>query len=66
MSSEESPERRALRELVDALKSQNGDYPVRTDERMPARELSIVIMTNPLIVSAMREADAVLGREVKK
>ena len=61
MGVQESSEKRALRELVEALESSTKDRPVRTDERMPSRELSVVIMTNPNVVSAMREAKSVLG-----
>lgn len=62
MSSEETPERRALRELVDAIQSQAS--PGSTYNEGFSRR--VVSLTNPLIVSAVREANAVLGREVKK
>jgi len=58
----ESPERRALRELVDAIQSQAS--PGSTYKEGETRHA--VSLTNPLIVSAMREAGAVLGKKVKR
>lgn len=62
MENEETPERRALRELVDAIRSQAS--PGSTYHEGETRHA--VSLTNPLIVSAMREAEAVLGRKVSR
>lgn len=60
----ESAERVALRELVEAIRSNTES--VALDDSRGTCGADVVVMTNPPVVSAMREAEAVLGIKVSK
>jgi len=60
--STESPERRALRELLEAIQIQASPGSTYND----GDTRHAVSLLNPYIASAMREADAVLGKKVEK
>jgi len=60
----ESAERVALRELVESIRSNTES--VTLDDSRGTSGADVVIMTNPPIASAMREAEAVLGIKVSK
>lgn len=61
---EESTERRALRELVEAIRS-NAKFRVLSDIHGTCGT-DVVVMSHPPIASALREAEAVLGVKVWK
>ena len=60
----ESADRVALRELVEAIRSNTES--VALDDARGTCGADVVIMTNPPIISAMREAEAVLGIKVSR
>lgn len=64
MMNNQSPERIALQELVDALRSNAESGAI--DYGRGTTGVDFVDMAHPEVVSALREAEAVLGKRVSK